>query len=212
MAVLHMLKSMIDTINTSFILQNGASTIVIDGGFPQEAEHLYEQVKAAGGVVNGWFLTHAHDDHCKGVQGLMEETGALCYMHEKDIGLEMRRRIKGGYEMYKCFEEPENIQLFKEGDKYPLGELEIEIIETPGHTMGGVTIKCGNALFTGDTLFKMSTGRADLGGSFSEELKSLKKMAEIPGDFDVYPGHGEPTTLQFERENNPYIQRAMSKE
>ena len=189
--------------------KNGDSLVLDPGGNPEEIKAYLDEM---GFNCKYIMLTHAHDDHCGGVKGLMEMTGALCYMHEKDIGLEMRRRIKGGYEMYKCFEEPENIQLFKEGDKYPLGELEIEIIETPGHTMGGVTIKCGNALFTGDTLFKMSTGRADLGGSFSEELKSLKKMAEIPGDFDVYPGHGEPTTLQFERENNPYIQRAMSKE
>ncbi|MBQ7895748.1 MAG: MBL fold metallo-hydrolase [Oscillospiraceae bacterium] len=188
--------------------KSGEALVVDPGGNP---EIIMAYLNENGLKCKYIMLTHAHDDHCKGVQGLMAETGALCYMHERDVDLQMRRRIKGGYEMYKSFEEPENIQLFKEGDKYPLGELEIEIIETPGHTMGGVTIKCHDALFTGDTLFKMSTGRADLGGDFDTELRSLKKLADLYGNYDVYPGHGDPTTLQFERDNNPYMKQAIEK-
>lgn len=184
--------------------------IVVDpGGNP---EIIMAYLEENGFKCKAIMLTHAHDDHTKGVDGLMELTGCLCYMHKGDVGLQMRRRIKGGYEMYNCFPEPENIQFYADGDEFGLGELSVKIIETPGHTMGGVTIACGDVLFTGDTLFKCSTGRADLGGDFDTELRSLKKLAELPGDYEVYPGHGDNTTLSFEREYNPYMKQAMTME
>ena len=190
--------------------EKSGECIVVDPG--GEPEVIMAYLKENNLKCNAIMLTHAHDDHCKGVHGLMEMTGALCYMHKGDVGLQMRRRIKGGYEMYNCFEEPENIQFYAEGDEFKIGELTARIIETPGHTMGGVTIACENVLITGDTLFKGSTGRADLGGDFDVELRSLKKLAELPGDYEVYCGHGEPTTLQFERENNVYVKRGMEME
>ena len=85
-------------------------------------------------------------------------------------------------------------------------------MHTPGHTNGSVCyiIEKDRLIFSGDTLFRLSAGRTDLAGispfvAARQELASLKKLAMIPGDFTVYPGHGEETTLQFERENNRYI-------
>ena len=88
--------------------------------------------------------------------------------------------------------------------------LRFEIIGTPGHTPGGVTIRCEDALFTGDTLFKGSCGRTDLpGGDMMQELASLRKLCELPGDYEVYPGHMDSSTLEREREFNYYCRSAM---
>ena len=78
-------------------------------------------------------------------------------------------------------------------------------MHTPGHTPGGVCYRVGDALFTGDTLFCGGIGRIDLGGNRKDMLASLQRLAALPGDADVYPGHGESTTLEDERRNNPYM-------
>ena len=84
------------------------------------------------------------------------------------------------------------------------------MIATPGHTPGGVCLRCGEALFTGDTLFRGSCGRTDLpGGDMDEELRSLKKLCELPGDYEVYPGHMDASTLSRERALNYYCRLAM---
>ena len=83
-------------------------------------------------------------------------------------------------------------------------------VETPGHTPGGVTLVCGDALFTGDTLFRGSCGRTDFpGGDLNAELRSLERIADLPGDYDVYPGHDMSTRLSVERDNNPYMRHAI---
>ena len=87
-----------------------------------------------------------------------------------------------------------------------LDELAFTCIETPGHTEGGVTYRVDGALFTGDTLFKESAGRTDLyGGDYGKLKASLAKLAALEGDFAVYPGHGDATTLEYERQTNSYI-------
>ncbi len=186
-----------------------ACAVIDPGGNPEIIRGYIEEM---GYTCEAILLTHAHDDHSQGLVPLKEALGCPCYMHMGDKGLKMRRRIKGGYEMYACFPEPEDMRWCKEGDVIQVGKLELEILETPGHTMGGITIRCLNALFPGDTLFKLSTGRADLGGDMETEIRSLKKLAMLPGDYDVYPGHGEATTLQFERDRNPWMKQAMKLE
>ena len=87
-----------------------------------------------------------------------------------------------------------------------LGETEIQVLATPGHTRGGVCYLCGNALFTGDTLFRLSCGRTDFpGGSSTEMRASLQRLAALAGDYTVYPGHGQASTLDFERRYNTYL-------
>ena len=99
---------------------------------------------------------------------------------------------------------------YDDGDTLPLGGLTIEVITTPGHTEGGVTLRVGDALFTGDTLFAGSMGRTDFpGGNAGTMYESLRRLAALPGDYQVYPGHMDSTTLESERKNNTYLKFAV---
>ena len=125
----------------------------------------------------------------------LAETGAALFMHQKDDGV----TIGGDYYRYRA---PEGTKFYKEGDVLRLGSLSFAVIETPGHTPGSVTLLCvqdgaeDRALFTGDTLFRSSCGRTDFPGSSTEDiLRSLKRLAELPGDYEVLPGHGLSSTL-----------------
>ena len=101
---------------------------------------------------------------------------------------------------------------YADGDEIAVGSLAVHVLHTPGHTMGSVCLMAENALFTGDTLFAGACGRTDFaGGSFDAMLSSLKRLGQLPGDFDVYPGHGEASTLAAERAENPYLREAMAR-
>lgn len=149
-------------------------------------------------------LTHGHFDHTGAVEEVQRSTGATIAINAKDAAknaLEM---------MYKYKVPPCGAEYLKDGDMISVGNLLFEVITTPGHSKGGLTFRCGDALFTGDTLFRDSCGRTDFPGCDGEEMmKSLKKLAELEGDFDVYPGHMEATTLERERRCNFFVQEAM---
>ena len=122
-------------------------------------------------------LTHGHYDHTGAVYAVHEETGAPVYMNALDAGTAV------AFDSYS-FVPPEGTIFYKEG----------------------VTLICGDALFTGDTLFAGSCGRTDFeGGSMEVELQSLAKIAALPGDYEVYPGHMDCSTLETERRFNPYL-------
>ena len=98
--------------------------------------------------------------------------------------------------------------LLKDGDLLKAGDLEMEIIHTPGHTPGGICIRIGGGvLISGDTLFAESVGRTDLpGGDFDSLMRSIKtRLATLPGDTKVYPGHGVATTIAREKDKNPFL-------
>ena len=144
-------------------------------------------------------LTHGHFDHTGAVAAVMEETGAELYMHLNDCG-----------EWPNKFDAPDGTHFYDDGDSVTVGALRFNVIATPGHTPGGVTLQCGDALFTGDTLFRDTCGRTDLeGGDTQTILRSLRRIAMLPGEYDVYPGHMEPTTLDRERHFNHYVLSAL---
>ena len=148
-------------------------------------------------------LTHGHYDHVGAVDTLREETGAPVYMNPRDdasraVDAHMTYRMQPGDKAYD------------EGDTVEAAGLVFHVMATPGHTPGGVTLRCEDALFTGDTLFKGSCGRTDLpGGNMEQELNSLRRICELPGDYEVYPGHMDPSTLERERAFNYYCRAAM---
>ena len=148
-------------------------------------------------------LTHAHFDHTGALGEVLDSTGAQLYVNEKERGT--------GIPGFRGFQPPEGAVFYGEGDTVKVGSLEFRVMATPGHTPGGVTLVCGGALFTGDTLFRGSCGRTDFpGGDLRAELASLARIGRLPGDYEVYPGHDLSTRLSIEREHNPYMRRALS--
>ena len=179
--------------NCYILWQRGCrDCIVIDPGYyPQQ---ILSDVKTLGLTITAILLTHGHFDHVGAVKDLAAETGCKVYIHEKDLTLPEWITEGPLYytDLYQGFVEEAGIRL--------------QVIHTPGHTPGSVCLLKDDILITGDTLFAGSCGRTDFpGGSWAEIYQSLKKLAALPGDYKVYPGHGEATTMEQERNHNPYI-------
>lgn len=152
-------------------------------------------------------LTHGHFDHIGAVSCLRKSLNVPVYMNSNDAYL-MNGKDSGMLSSLQNNVEPFEIDRFlSDGDVLQLGDETLKIYETPGHTPGGISIKTGNAIFTGDTLFSGSIGRCDLPGGSSEAIiKSIKeKIMPLPDATIVYPGHGPSTTIGEQREINPYV-------
>ncbi len=153
-------------------------------------------------------LTHGHFDHINGVYKLKKEypLAKIC-IHSLDAPCLSDDLLSLGRGFgLPASEKIEPDITLAGNEKLPFGNTEIDVIATPGHTLGGVTYKINDLLFTGDTLFYMSVGRTDFPGGNPDALKnSVKRLFSLSGDYTVYTGHGSGTKLSFERENNPYI-------
>ena len=151
-------------------------------------------------------LTHGHYDHTTGVPELKKHVPqAQVYIHRADAN-------GAGSSLFPLASQVPDLRNYGEGDTLTLGSLTIQVLETPGHSPRGVTLRVGDVLFTGDTLFAGDCGRTDLrGGSYEEILASLKRLGQLEGNFHVCPGHGETSTLDRERKINPYLREALSR-
>ena len=175
--------------------ENSPSCVVIDPGYEPDAVLL--EAKKLGKEIAAILLTHGHFDHVGAVRDLAAETDCPVYIHEADLS--MPQQMTAGPLYYT--------NLCGEGGRLELAGLSFKVLHTPGHTPGSVCYMCENVIFSGDTLFWGSCGRTDLpGGSWSTIRTSLLRLRDLPGDFDVYPGHGDATKLSFERKYNPYMQ------
>lgn len=177
---------------------------IIDPG--DDWERILHQVKKAEGEVKYILLTHGHYDHTTAVPDLVKALpGVQVYIHQADAN-------GAGSQLFPLAAQVKHLNNYDEGDTLTLGSLTIEVLHTPGHSKGSVTLKVGDVLFTGDTLFCGSCGRTDLrGGSYEEIMESLKRLGELEGDFHVCPGHDRTSTLERERKYNPFLLEAMGK-
>lgn len=151
-------------------------------------------------------LTHGHFDHIIGVKSVKEKYGAQVVISKEDEP--MLNSSKLSLAVF-CNAPQNNVDadiIVKDGDEITLGETKIKVMATPGHTSGSVCYIAENCIFSGDTLFYCSCGRTDFpSGSPEQMMTSLQKLKALDGDYKVYTGHNNLTTLDFERKNNPYM-------
>lgn len=178
---------------------------LVDPG--DEAPRLAKMVRDSGMTLQYILITHGHFDHCLAVPELVKLFPEVkVYANENEVD-------KAGFpNNYMQLPLVPNLNYYKEGDTLKLGDLEIKVLNTPGHSKGSMVLLVGEHMFAGDTLFAGGCGRTDFaGGSYIEMLASLKRLAQLEGDYKVYPGHESFTTLERERARNPYMQEALSR-
>lgn len=190
-----------------YLLSDQKECAIIDCGV--KTENVIQEIEEKGLKVRYIILTHGHVDHIFHALDIKEATGAELCLHEEELPLYSDPQ-NNGYALFGFKSEirptvPD--RLLKHGDKLPLGNLTLEIIHTPGHSPGSISILCDKLLFSGDTLFHRSVGRTDLfGGSSAKLADSIQnRLYTLDGDVRVFPGHGLSTTIADERENNPYV-------
>ena len=193
--------------NTYFLYREGSPEVVyIDPA--DRGDYLYEKLKEKGFTVSAILLTHGHFDHIWGVEGLKEKSGAEVYASEDEEKLLSDTKLncsKGAGR--PCSVKADH--LLKDEEEITLAGIGIRALKTPGHTEGSMCFYVEEAgiLIAGDTLFCESVGRTDLPtGSMSELVRSVReKLLVLPPDTKVYPGHGEATTIAYEKEYNPFL-------
>lgn len=184
--------------NNSYIVKIGSQCIVIDPA----SKIVKAEVEKDGLQVLAVLLTHGHFDHIKGVSPFMDEQVPV-YIHKSDnpkctgeVMLDWLKRFR--IEPFSCS------NFVEDGDILSFNDLQVKVIHTPGHSSGGVSYVIKNVVFSGDTLFLGSYGRYDFEDSSFNDLKNsiVVKLFGLNGDYVVYPGHGDSTTMDYEREGN----------
>ncbi|MGN1451877.1 MAG: MBL fold metallo-hydrolase [Eubacteriales bacterium] len=178
---------------------------VIDPG--GEADKILDFIREQNLKVKNIFLTHGHFDHILGVQQLKEATGARIVIHEADaICLRDTHAALYTSILSEPFRRADPDVLLRGGERTLVGGAEMLFVHTPGHSPGSMCMFIGNVLFSGDTLFADGIGRSDFPTSDPNALaRSLRELFALERDYCVYPGHGEPTSLAYEKEHNRYF-------
>ena len=186
--------------------EKAAVCAVIDPG--DEAGRIEREIAASGCTPTMILLTHGHFDHCTGVAGLLEKRPELpVYIHEADVVDTVGDQLKF------CRLGEKNQRYYHEGDKLTVGNLTLDVMETPGHSQGSVSllVEGQHVIFSGDTLFRGNCGRCDFpGGDYRAMVRSLGRLGKLEGQYTVYPGHEEATDMDYERKANPYMRHGMT--
>ena len=174
--------------------ENSDRCAIIDPGY--EPDTILTQVGRMGKTVDAILLTHGHFDHVGGVKTIADTTGCKVFLCTDDLA--MPQQFTAGALLYT--------NTYKDGDVLELAGLTIQVLHTPGHTMGSVCLLVEDSLFAGDTLFRESCGRTDLpGGNWADMLKSLRRLKTLPDHIKVFSGHGPSSNIGEEKMWNPYM-------
>lgn len=192
----------------SYILRDtetGKSAVIDPGVYNESLESLLKEKGI--NELDYILLTHGHFDHICGVYKLKEGFSGKVLIHEEDAvclsnpDWSLTNSVRG-YEQLPL----EADAFVCDGDKISLGNTEISVMHTPGHTKGSVMYISDGFIFSGDTLFRGSMGRTDLpGGSTKTIFRSLRAVGQMEGEYRILPGHGEETSLSYEKRNNRYL-------
>lgn len=189
-----------------YIVSDGQSreALIIDPG--DEPDRIVAYIKEQGLKPKAVVLTHAHYDHVCAAGDLRKQYAVPLLMHEAEPPTYQSTRALCLSRGFSSADFSEEYTTVAGGDRITVGGAVFDVLHTPGHTPGGISLFGGGVLFTGDTLFKGTVGRTDLpGGNTRQLMDSLKKLAALPVSTRVLCGHGEETTLGRELKSNPYL-------
>ena len=183
-----------------YIFGDEKEVVVIDpaADYNKIKKFLAENNLKPKAIIN----THGHGDHI----GANSNFKLPVWIHELDEEFltDTVKNLSGLFGL--IIKSPPAAKLLKDKDILKVGGLELEVIHTPGHTPGSICLKCGNIIFTGDTLFQAGIGRTDFPYSSEREVvESIKKRLLIYPDAKIYPGHGPSSTIKQEMEDNPFL-------
>lgn len=190
-----------------FILgcENTREAVVIDPG--DEVGRILGGLKKEALQLKYIINTHGHFDHVGGNKGLKDKTGAPILIHKGDAPMLAQLSASAAVWGMHVEDSPAADQILTDGDRIAFGEITLEVIHTPGHSQGGISLYTPKDLFVGDTLFAGSIGRTDFpGGDYALLISAVRNRLFVLGDdVRVFPGHGPATTIGQEKRFNPFF-------
>ena len=178
--------------------------MVVDPG--DEPDRIEDWLKEKKLKAKYLVCTHSHFDHVGGLPELKEATKADIILHKAELPIYERAAEMARLWGFQLETLPKPDRFVAEGDEITVGSLRFKVWHTPGHSPGGICLVTPEAVFTGDSLFAGSIGRTDLpGGDYESLMKSLQRLAALPGDTAVYAGHGPASRVSREKASNPFL-------
>ncbi|MHB1440973.1 MAG: MBL fold metallo-hydrolase [Cuniculiplasma sp.] len=193
-----------------YILSNSGECVIMDAG--GNGEKIMEEIEKFDLKPKFIIATHGHFDHFLSAAYLQKNYDIPFYINAKDRKLMTAPEFSPDRFIPGLKAEiPENILTFEDGFKFSVGEHQLQIMETSGHTPGSSCIIGDGFILSGDTLFRLSIGRTDIGGNDDDMLRSLKMITQMKESTRIYPGHGEPSDIRYELLNNVYFQNVANR-